>query len=206
MAIISPAADVFIFSFFVILTINIFYKILINQKEAKQARDRIKEINQQVKEEQKKGNTEKVNKLIGELMQENSRIMKMSLKPMLVSLVIVLLALPWIADIYGDKSVMLQDGKGVLEVNDATYDLQKTGSGLEISGVGNVEMPAKGLKFAEGTWNVEMNGDSVKFLRIVAYLPIPLPFVGNDLGWLGWYFLSAILFMLLTRKALKIYV
>src|SRR3989338_1874817 len=101
MAFISPAVDVFIFSFFVILVINIFYKLLINQQDAKNSRERMKEINAKIKEEQKKGNTEKVNKLFSELMQENSRIMKMSLKPMIVSFVIILLALPWISGIYG---------------------------------------------------------------------------------------------------------
>lgn len=205
MPFISPVIDVFVFSFFVILAINIFYKILIDQNQAKQLREKMKEVNEQIKEEQKKGNTEKVNKLFGELMQENSKLMKMSLKPMAVSFVIILLALPWFGGIYGDKEVKLNDGKGELAINGASYTVQKTSSGIDVSGVGQIDLPKNGVDIDGYKWNIAMNGESVKFSRIIAYLPFAFPFVGTDLGWLGWYFLSAMLFIIITRKFLKIY-
>jgi len=204
MAFISPSFDVLAFSFFIILVINIFYKILVNQADAKQSKDRMKEINDQMKQEQKKGNTEKVNKLLSELMQENSRLMKMSLKPMIVSFVIILLALPWISDIYGDKTVKLNDNKGELKIDDKVYVIQKTDNGIEIDGVA-YQLPQNGVELNGAKWNIELSGNEVKFSRVVVYLPFSLPFVGNDLGWLGWYFVTAILFMIVTRKFLKIY-
>lgn len=204
MVFISPPVDVLVFSFFIILVINIFYKILVNQADAKGSRDRMKEINEQMKEEQKKGNTEKVNKLLSELMQENSRLMKMSLKPMIVSFVVILLALPWISDIYGDKVVKLNDNKGELKIDDKVYVIQKTDNGIEIEGVA-YQLPQNGVDFAGSKWNIELSGNEVKFSRVIVYLPFTAPFVGNDLGWLGWYFVTAILFMIVTRKFLKIY-
>ncbi|MBI2578286.1 MAG: DUF106 domain-containing protein [Candidatus Aenigmarchaeota archaeon] len=206
MAYFSPIIDVFIFSFFVIMVINIFYKLLLDQHQVKQSRERMKEMNEKIKEEQKKGNTEKVNKLLGELMSENGKIMRMSLKPMVVSFIIVILALPWIAGIYGDREVKLNDGKGELNIDGSVYQVQKTEGGVEISGYGNIETPKNGVALNGYKWNIAMNGNEVKFSRIIAYLPFALPFVGSDLGWLGWYFLSALLFMVVTRKLLKVYV
>lgn len=206
MAYFSPVIDVFVFSFFVILVINIFYKILLDQQQMKQLRERMKEMNERIKEEQKKGNTEKVNKLLGELMSENGKIMRMSLKPMVVSFIIVILALPWISGIYGDKEVKLNDGKGELSIDSSVYQVQKTQSGVEISGIGFIETPKNGIELAGSKWNVAMSGNEVKFSRIIAYMPFALPFIGSDLGWLGWYFLSALLFMVVTRKLLKVYV
>ena len=63
-----------------------------------------------------------------------------------------------------------------------------------------------GVELAGSRWNIAFEGSDVKFSRVVARLPMEMPFVGNDLGWLGWYFLSAILFMLVTKKFLKIYI
>ncbi len=204
MPFISPSVDVLIFSFFIILVINIFYKILVDQAEAKRSKDRMKEINDKIKEEQKKGNLENANKLLSELMQENSRLMKLSLKPMMVSFVIILLALPWIAEIYGDKEVKLENNKGELKIDGVSYEVQKTDNGVQIDDV-SYEVPKNGLEISGAKWNVQMNGDSVKFSRVVVYLPFSIPFVGSDLGWLGWYFLLSILFMIVTRKFLKIY-
>lgn len=214
MAYFSPVIDVFVFSFFVILVINIFYKILLDQHQVKQARDRMKEMNEKIKEEQKKGNTEKVNKLLGELMSENGKIMRMSLKPMVVSFIIVILALPWISGIYGDKEVKLNDGKGELNIDSSVYQVQKINfsekfnqnGSVEISGIGFIETPKNGIEIGGSRWNVAMSGNEVKFSRIIAYMPFALPFVGSELGWLGWYFLSALLFMVVTRKLLKVYV
>ena len=38
----------------------------------------------------------------------------------------------------------------------------------------------------------------------VVLLPFTLPYIGNDLGWLGTYFISSILFTTVFRKLLKV--
>ena len=111
LAALPPALAVLIFSAIVLVLINVFYKVLINQKAAKAIRDRQKELSKKMQEERKAGNTDKMNALMRESLQENSRIMRMTLKPMIVSFVIVIILLPWLHATYGDKTAVITDGK-----------------------------------------------------------------------------------------------
>lgn len=43
-----------------------------------------------------------------------------------------------------------------------------------------------------------------RFADVVVKLPFSLPFIGNDLGWFGWYFLLAVPASVITRKLLDI--
>lgn len=43
-----------------------------------------------------------------------------------------------------------------------------------------------------------------KFANVVVSLPFSLPFIGNSLGWFGWYFLLAVPSSVITRKLLDI--
>ncbi|MCX6815948.1 MAG: EMC3/TMCO1 family protein, partial [Candidatus Aenigmarchaeota archaeon] len=90
----NPTIAIIIYAFLVLLLINIFYKILIKQQDAKQLKEKMNEINKQMKEEQKAGNKEKANQLVGEMMHANSTLMKMTMKPMIVSFIIVIILLP----------------------------------------------------------------------------------------------------------------
>jgi len=44
----TPALSVFIFSIIILVVINIFYKILVNQNDAKMTKERTKEISRQI--------------------------------------------------------------------------------------------------------------------------------------------------------------
>src|SRR3989344_5103296 len=101
----SPIIFVSIYSFLLLVLINIFYRILVNQTKAKQTKDLISELSKKMKELQKAGKAEEAKKAMSQMMQEQGSMMRMSMKPMLVSLVIVVIFLPEMSNIYGSVSV-----------------------------------------------------------------------------------------------------
>ncbi|MEM7819654.1 MAG: EMC3/TMCO1 family protein [Candidatus Aenigmatarchaeota archaeon] len=201
----NPILSITIFATIIIIIINIFYKILINQNEAKQIKDNIKEMNKKMKEEQKAGNKEKVNQLMKEIMTENSKIMRMTMKPMLISFIIVIIFLPWLATVYGDK-IIAADSNMSLSIGDKTYPIEKYENKIKISELSiDCNMPCV-QKIENYYWKIYQENENIKFARISARLPIVLPIFGAYLGWLGWYILVSIPIMMIIRKLMKIYV
>ncbi len=199
----SDAIIIFLYAFVVLFTINLFYKLLVNQGQARQIRENVEMLNKQLREEQKKGNMEKANAMLGDIMREQGKIMRMSLKPLLVSFIIVAVFLSLIGGAYGDKNVELADGKGMINLNGQDYAIEKTDSAVKI---GDVECtaPCRNI-IGDAAWDVSADGNKLSFVRIVAFLPVSLPLIGAEAGFLGWYILVSIPTMMMIRKLMKIY-
>ena len=58
-----PIIFISIYSFLLLIIINIFYRVLVNQSKAKQTNDLIADLSKKMKENQKSGNTEDFNPL-----------------------------------------------------------------------------------------------------------------------------------------------
>lgn len=204
----NPAIAVTIYSFIVLVLINIFYRILINQNDAKQLKEKTKELNKQMKEAQKTGNKDEVNKAMSEVMRENSKLMRMTMKPMIISFIIVILLLPWMADSYGDRIVALGNSTGEMNYQGTKYQIEKTDNGVIVKTATqsiSCTFPCT-EKIDKNLFEISKQDTNAKFMPVVALLPISLPFIGNVLGWLGWYILVSIPLVILIRKFMKIYV
>lgn len=188
----------------VVFFINVGYRVLVNQARAKEARARMNELSKEMRAAHKSGDRERANRLFAESMQQNNAIMKMSLKPMLASFVIVIAILPLVGNLYGDKAVALSDGKGVLKAGDKEYEVTRSGSSITV-GDAQCTLPCSRVALGGSRWNIAAEGESLAFVRVVAYLPVSLPLFGNDVGWLGWYLFASIPTMILTRRLLKIH-
>jgi uncharacterized membrane protein (DUF106 family) len=183
--------------------INLGYKFLVKQEEAKAIKDKIEELNKQMKAEQKAKNMAKVNELLSDMLKENNRLMKMTIKPMLLSFVIVLVFLPMVNNVYGDRFSTLNNNTGAIEL-DQNYNITKSGDTLVVGGQ-NCELPCQ-KKIGNENWYIAEEGGRIKFAKIIVFLPVSLPFFGNDMGWLGWYIISAVPIVIILRKLMKIYV
>lgn len=194
---------VLLFSLFVLFVINLGYRFFMNQRDAKSINVRVKELNEQSKAARKQGDHKKASEIMSESFREKSKLTKMSLKPMLLSFAIVLVLLPMLSNVYGDRIVDVKETRANITIDGSFYDV--TVSGKTVS-VGNVtcETPCR-ENIAGGLWNIKTSGSSVEFSRIVALLPVSLPFLGDDLGWLGWYIVISIPVMVLQRRLLKIH-
>ena len=190
---------IFLFAAGITFAINLGYRFLANQGDARSVKARINELNSKMREEQKKGNKAEVSRLLGETMRENGKLMRMNMKPMLMSVIIVLFTLPAIGNLYND--VIIAPGEA-FSAGSNSADVALSGNMLSIADA-SCELPCR-LNLFGSQWSVSMQGDKIKFSRIVALLPVALPIVGNILGWLGWYFLSFMLLTILFRRAMKI--
>jgi uncharacterized membrane protein (DUF106 family) len=78
---------------------------LLGTGKAKEVKERMQSVRSDMLEAQKKGDTKQMNVHLSELMKINSEYMKFSLKPMIISLFLVLLILPVLRGSYEGKIV-----------------------------------------------------------------------------------------------------
>lgn len=203
-----PVLAITIFSIIVLFLINIFYKILIKQDEAKQLKARTKELSKQMRQEQKAGNTQKANELMSEMMRENSRMMRLTMKPMLTSFIIVILLLPWPAAHFGDTTAEIKDNAGVVTLAGKNHTFTVNSGEVNVEGATPLghACDSKCYEIGGNSYEVTQEGSKLKFAPIVAVMPLALPLLGGTMGWLGWYIICSIPFVILMRKLMKIYV
>lgn len=200
----NPALSVVMFSVVVLFVINIFYKVLINQNDAKMIKQRVKEYNAELKDAQKKKETDRQKKIMSDMMAENGKLMKLTMKPMIVSLVIVVIFLPSMSAFYGDKMIDVSSGTGSVHLFGANYTITRDNTTLKVNGI-ECSAPCT-QKIGQYNYKITEAGNSVKVAQIVATLPFVLPFVGGTFGWLGWYIICSIPLVMMLRRFMKIYV
>lgn len=83
----------------IVFLISIFYRFLMNQNELKELKSNLKEKQAKVKELQK-SNPQEANKVLTEVLTLSNKQFKMSMKPMLLTLVVVGLVLPYFGQIF----------------------------------------------------------------------------------------------------------
>jgi len=216
-SIFEPSIGIIIFATIVLGIINLCYKYLVNQKEAKIIKLRIKELSEEMKKYQKEKNIEKVNEILRESMQENSKLMRMTMKPMLISFIVIIILLPGIANLFV-YSAPLINNVGNVTINNEIYYVEKSDGLIIVKGndfFANFSTSTKVNKqISGGAWYISYKQgglfggpERVEFERVVAFLPgFSLPIVGNDFGWLGWYILVSIPLAIIIRKVLGIVV
>src|SRR3989344_4784993 len=201
----NPVIAITLFSVLVLIVINLCYKFLANQSDAKAIKERQKELSKKMKEEQKKGNTDEAKKIMGQVMQENSRLMRLTMKPMIVSFIVVMIFLPSMGNFYSDYQVALNNNSGNVTIEKNFYAVEKNGNEVKIgeitTGFGKIEK-IEGKKFIINEENVNL-----KLSRVAAILPVTLPILNKSVsGWLFWYIIVSIPMMILIRKFMKIYI
>lgn len=89
----SPFLVILIMAFIISLIITLVYKLMTNQKEMKEMKEKQKEFQSRMKE--LKSNPEEMMKVQKEAMQVNMKYMKQSFKPTLVTMIPILLIFGW---------------------------------------------------------------------------------------------------------------
>ncbi len=101
-----PALAETILAAMIVFIITVLYKYLVDQEQMREHKEQIKTMQQKIKELQKT-NPAEANKMLGDVLGMTNKQMLMNLKPMLVTMAFVLVFLPWIASVFGGKSVVL---------------------------------------------------------------------------------------------------
>lgn len=94
-----PAVGELIIVIFITFIITLFYKFLVDQKKVKELKDAVKEKQKQAKELQKT-DPDASKKMTAEIFGLTNKQMKMTMKPMIVTLLFVILIFPWLKTVF----------------------------------------------------------------------------------------------------------
>ena len=207
---ISPVLVVFFISITMSLTLSLVHKLTTNQEELKKVNVELKEINAKFKEAQKNKNQKELMLLQTKMMEINSNKMRSSMKPMMITFIIIIPVFVYLLpSLYGDLVVELDDSmNGVMKfdgIEKSLYVTEEDPILLEINGEENqiskvITIGSTDFLFKD----LDKGKNVVNFKRIVVNLPFSLPIWGSNIGWLGWYILVSIPMSTVFRKALGI--
>jgi len=194
---------ILLYAVVILFVINIFYRVLIDQNKVVELKERVKDYQKEMK--QHRDDSARTKEIMSKMMEVQKDMSKMTMKPLLVSFVIILIFMPFLAGFYSDHTISLADGTGILELDDS-YTVQKMDDGLLISNGDTFTcetLPCN--KVIEGKyWKIFSNDDKVVFMRTVVLTPIPIPFVGDELTWIWWYIMLSIPLSIIIKKLLGV--
>lgn len=193
---------VFLLSVLVALIITLVYRFMVDQSETKRIRVGLKELKGKMNDAKKKNNTKDMAKYMNQSLKLNNKMMKMSLKPMVVSLLIAVLLLPWLQSTY-DKTIDLNSEFSYMNIStNVTVQGNMTYFGGQAIKSGEV------VSLGQTRWQVksiDLQNKKVRLSMIFMNLPFSIPIVGKYLEWLGFYILWSIPFTILFRKLLGVH-
>jgi uncharacterized membrane protein (DUF106 family) len=101
----TPIVVIFLVGLGISVTMSLVNKKFLGAGAAKEVKDKMNEIRAKMLEAQKSGNTKIVNESLKELMKINSEYMKFMIKPMMISVILVLLIFPFVRNAYTGLTV-----------------------------------------------------------------------------------------------------
>ncbi len=96
----TPIIAIFLVGTGISVVTSLVNKKFLGSGLAKEVKDKMNDIRAKMLEAQKSGNANTVNQCVSELMKTNSEYMKFMFKPMIISIVLVLLILPLVSNAY----------------------------------------------------------------------------------------------------------
>lgn len=103
--VLSPILVIFLVGAGISVITSLMNKKALGTEKAREVKRRMEEIRERMLEAQKEGNKSKVNECLRELIRVNSEYMRFTFKPMIVSIILVLLVLPLLSRTYSGRAV-----------------------------------------------------------------------------------------------------
>jgi uncharacterized membrane protein (DUF106 family) len=186
-----PSLAVTLIALATLILINAAYRFLINQDRAAELKARMRETSKLAKQ-----NPEKAKDLMKETMSQQRELMRMQMKPMLLSFAVVAMVLPYFAVAFQD--VEFAAAASEFTLNGRTYSFSAQDGGASIAGQ-DCALPCKVVLEGE-TWQANRAGDKIRLSLIVAEIPPGIPIMGGwELGWIWWYILVSIPLAIIVR-------
>ncbi len=194
-------------------------KLLINEKFVEKSREKIKNMQKEIKNLEPKSKEFRKNQ--EEIIDLNFKLMKQQFKPMIFTFLPYILAFYFLGSMFafmpmavGSQINVHVSGSGIIESE--CLGLNETFQNKEIF---NVEIQSNDCEIIVNDNEVELNligkqeevtasvGDvNIKLepeKRIFLNLPFNIPFIGNELGWLGTFIMFSFASSLILNKSLK---
>lgn len=104
LAALPPVLSVATFAIMITLTTTLFYRFLVNQTKVREIKAKIAELGKQSKDQT---NPEQAKAAINEMLKLQNEQMRMNMKPMLPTLLLVMLIFPWFTSLFKGPIVQL---------------------------------------------------------------------------------------------------
>jgi len=208
--------EIFLVSLALSLVMTLAAKFLTNQAELRKVKKDMEFYREKATKAQKAGDAKKANEYSSEMLKASSRQFRQSMKPMIFSLLIVVVAASWFGVNYGDVPLNFANNtnplftyQGVAHKAELIQEgnVSKVGVDLNLDGtISPGEIFIQGSTFSSGGmhWIVNVQGEQAVFSGVVANSPISIPLLGNALNWFWWYVLIVIPFSTVFRKLLDV--
>lgn len=195
----------------------VIYWFLLDVERADEIKDKLNKYQDKMKEARENDNDDEASKHLKKTLQLNQKFMMLNIKPMLATIVFVGLFFPWLGNTYAPNVDMNQTDNstftGQLQYAGNTQELKVSNESSVLVESGNSTAGIKeDIEVLDVRWQVAgfqrlQDEDSDAQLKLNAEfvpLPVNLPFVGNALNWLGFYFILIMPLTYVFRKLLGV--
>lgn len=193
--------------------ISIVYYLLMDVDAYQELKEKREALNKKMKEARNEGDTEQANEHMKEMASMQKEFFMLMMKPMLASMVLFFFLLPWMYTTFTPIVTMspADSGyEGTLQYNGYSQSMSISGSNATTVQIGGSDYEVgetfsmDGLRWKVLNINTDGEQATTKFAAEIVPLPVALPLVGDELGWLGTYILVSIPFTFIFRKMLGI--
>ncbi|EGQ43951.1 MAG: putative membrane protein [Candidatus Nanosalina sp. J07AB43] len=195
----------------------VIYWFLLDVERADEIKDKLNKYQDKMKEARENDNDDEASKHLKKTLQLNQKFMMLNIKPMLATIVFVGLFFPWLGNTYAPNVEMNQTDNstfsGQLQYAGDTQELRVSNRSSILVESGNATAGIKeDIEVLDVRWQVasfqKLQGESsdtrLKLNAEFIPLPVNLPFVGNALNWLGFYFILIMPLTYVFRKLLGV--
>jgi len=203
-----PHQDIFIWAMFLSLLITAVYRFLTNPEEMRKIKEEMKFYREKANEAQKRKDTKKAQEYLNEMMKASQKQFRKNMKPMMVSMIVVIFLLGFIHQNYSGVVIRTdENGIGYFSFGGFNHSvlLEKEKVRIDVDDDGDFsdeESFSKGdvVRVENIHWQVSPEGENKVSMYLLIRMPFPLPFVGYYLNWLLWYILCTLPATWLFRK------
>ncbi len=195
----------------------VIYWIFLDVERADEIKEKLNDYQDKMKEARENDKHDKASEHMKKTLQLNQKFMMLNMKPMFATIIFVGLFFPWLGNTYAPDIQMNETQNntftGQLQYADQTQELQVKNNSEIILQSGSSEAGLKEtVKILGVNWQF-MNFETVQDqpndakLKLNAHfvpLPVNIPYVGNALNWLGFYFIMIMPLTYIFRKLLGV--
>ena len=195
----------------------VIYWFLLDVERADEIKDKLNKYQDKMKEARENDKDDEASKHLKKTLQLNQKFMMLNIKPMLATIVFVGLFFPWLGNTYAPNVDMNQTDNstftGQLQYAGNTQELKVSNESSVLVESGNSTAGIKeDIEVLDVRWQVagfqSLQGENsdarLKLNAEFVPLPVSLPFVGNALNWLGFYFILIMPLTYVFRKLLGV--
>ncbi|MFB6292395.1 MAG: EMC3/TMCO1 family protein [Candidatus Nanohaloarchaea archaeon] len=195
---------------------------LLDIERADELKDKLSEHQDKMKEARDNNNSDKASDHMQKTMKLNQELMKLNMRPMIGTMLFVILIFPWLGATYAPTVTMNQTDTGIYtgqleyagQTQALTVDNTSAAPVVKLDGQEariNEEIDALGINWQVARFGTKSGGlfssgggTVLKLNAEFVKLPFTLPLVGSALNWLGFYILIAMPLTYGLRKVLGV--